>query len=43
MTYTGIRRQIDREVLRQLPFTHAELFRGQLDKVNAHVVNTLIT
>ncbi|XP_045167319.2 protein pigeon-like isoform X2 [Mercenaria mercenaria] len=32
MTYAGMRRQIDREVLRLLPFTNTEPFRGQIDK-----------
>lgn len=32
MTYGSMRRQMDREVLRLLPFTLTETFRGQLDK-----------
>ncbi|KAL4225882.1 hypothetical protein ACF0H5_013870 [Mactra antiquata] len=32
MTYSGMRRQLDREVLRLLPFTSTEPFRGQFDK-----------
>ncbi|XP_052285833.1 protein pigeon-like isoform X10 [Dreissena polymorpha] len=34
-TYVGMRRQVDREALRLLPFTHTEPFRGQFDKTQS--------
>ncbi|WAR24955.1 GSAP-like protein [Mya arenaria] len=35
MTYVAVRRQTDREVLRLLPFTNSEPFRGQIDKTKS--------
>ncbi|XP_070559067.1 gamma-secretase-activating protein-like isoform X2 [Ptychodera flava] len=34
-TYSGMRKQLDKEVLKFLPFTGADTFRGQLEKDNS--------
>jgi hypothetical protein len=33
-TYSSMRRQIDRDILKQFPFSMAETFRGQIEKVS---------
>ncbi|XP_033745955.1 protein pigeon-like isoform X2 [Pecten maximus] len=42
-TYSSMRRQVDRECLRLLPFTVADTFRGQYDKTGDGVIQARLT
>ncbi|OWF35045.1 protein pigeon-like [Mizuhopecten yessoensis] len=42
-TYSSMRRQVDRECLRLLPFTVTETFRGQYDKTRDNVMQARLT
>lgn len=42
-TYASMRRQVDRECLRLLPFTVADTFRGQYDKTGDGVIQARLT
>ena len=37
-TYASMRRQFDREILKHVPFTASDTFRGQFEKVQKYTV-----